>query len=184
MKKNLIFIAAGFTTLLAINTSPKAQAKSIAENAILKNTVENNADPAVEFNYAVAGDVNLVHTKAARNFAKRFKTATDVTWFEAADGYRAQFETSGRKTWVDYDKKGNWVHTIRIYGEKELPSDVRSQVKSVYYDYAMKLVHEIELPVDGLYYIVHLEGENTLIDLRIHNDEMEVLHEFVKSIVK
>ena len=184
MKKNLFFIAAGLITLLAINTKSKAQARSIAEGALQKKSAGYTADAATELKYAVVGNLKPVHTKAVRNFVKHFKTATNVTWFDATDGYRAVFEAAGIKTWVDYDKKGIWLHTIRTYDEKTLSREIRHQVKSIYYDHAIKLVHEIELPgipQNTTCYIILLENETTLVELRLYDGEMDVLKEWVKK---
>jgi uncharacterized protein YkuJ len=180
MKKNLILAVAGLISLMAINTAAWAQTKNISKNEGMKILpAHDSATPALS--YRVAGKLELINTRVARNFEKNFMPVTNVTWYEMSDGYRATFELNKIQTWVNYDRKDNWLHTIRIYGEKELTAEVRHQVKSAYYDHVIKFVHEIEQPGNIITYIVHLEGEKTLIDLKLCNDEMKVLKEFVKS---
>ena len=161
--------------------------ESLAQIKSEKNPIENKSADFVaseEFNRFIDGKPESVNTKAARDFNRRFKQSTAVTWLEATDGYRAKFENDGVTVWVDYDKKGCWTHTIRIYGEQRLPAEIRHIVKSTYYDHSIKTIHEVELPNDApnnRCYLIRLENEKTFMDLRLYNGEMEVIRQFTKN---
>jgi len=96
------------------------------------------------------------------------------------DGFRAKFTVDGIKYRVDYDKKGNYQHTERTYSEKYLPNDIRSIVKSTYYDYAITQVEEVTKPHTETTYVVHLEGKQNWINVRVQNGEIEEFQKFGK----
>ena len=89
------------------------------------------------------GDVN---SKAIRNFARFYKSISDEKWYEIPDALMATFTIKDIDYRDDYDKKGNWLHTMRTYDENKLPADIRHLVKSSYYDYNIMFVQEIENP--------------------------------------
>jgi len=182
MKKYWIITAASIIGLLIL------QINSFSQMNLEKSPVETKPTNFVlgadELNHYIEGKPEAVLSKAVRDFGKRFKQSMAVTWLEAHDGYRAKFDNDGITIWVDYDKKGCWTHTIRIYGEHNLPPDIRHLVKSNYYDHAIKTVHEIEFPnqvAEGLCYIIRLENEKSFMDLRFYNGEMEVIKQWMKN---
>ena len=181
MKKYFLLTAASIVALLILHSDTFAQIKS-DKTPIANKSVDFVASE--ESNRFIDGKSESVNTKAARDFNRRFKLSAAVTWLEAADGYRAKFENDGVTIWVDYDRKGCWTHTIRIYGEQRLPAEIRHIVKSTYYDHSIKTVHEVELPNDdpgNRCYLIRLENEKTFIDLRLYDGEMEVIRQWTKN---
>lgn len=130
---------------------------------------------------ASAIHLNDISTKAVRDFKKAFKTAADEKWYEMPDGYRVTFTSAGTRCRLDYDKKGNWQHTIRYYDEKKLPTEVRRLVVSTYLDYSIRNVEEIEVPRQGLSYIIHLEGQTNWINVKVLDGEIFELEKITKS---
>ena len=122
-----------------------------------------------------------VRSKAVRNFARFYKNISDEKWYEIPDALIALFTINNIDYRVDYDKKGNWLHTMRTYSENKLPGDIRHLVKSSYYDYNIMFVQEIEKPRETFTYVVHLEGKTKLINLRVSNGEMDEWQKFDKS---
>jgi len=116
-------------------------------------------------------DQKNVSSKAIKNFNKTFKNVTDEKWYEMPDGYRANFTLNGIRCRLDYDKKGNWMHTIKYYDEKKLPLEVRRLVVSSYLDYSIRTVEEIEAPHEVKFYVIHLEGETEWINIKVSNNE-------------
>ena len=164
MKKTIFFCAALVISFSAlVNTA-------VAQNA------QNEQMPA-----EINAPVNAISSKAVRNFTKEFKQTSDEAWFVVDDGFVVKFTQNEVETRADYDKKGNWLHTIRTYGENKLPADIRHLVKSSYYDYNILQVQEIEKPSNAFTYIVHLEGPAKLINLKVINGEMEEWQRFDKS---
>ena len=82
---------------------------------------------------------------------------------------------------VAYTKKGNLLRTIRSYNEDKMQPDLRQIVKITYYDYEITRVHEIEIPLSLVTYVVQLAGKKEIIDLRIYDGEIEVMRQFNKS---
>jgi hypothetical protein len=118
--------------------------------------------------------------KAVRNFKKTWQHVDNETWYAITDGYRARFIEDGVLYHVTYNKNGKWLHTMRQYDETKLEREVRAQVKSVYYDYNILLIEEIEQAMKPLTYIIHMEDPVSFKNIRIRDREMEVVTEINK----
>jgi hypothetical protein len=115
--------------------------------------------------------------KAVRNFWQTFGDSKNETWYYLPEGALAEFQENGVSYRVSYSKKGEWVYTLKQYTEKELPEDVRAQVKSVYYDYRIGWVKEVDQA--GMFvYLVHIENERESKTIRLADGEMEVAEVF------
>lgn len=126
-----------------------------------------------------AGYLNNVHVRAMRDFVKRNNTATHVEWMVADDGYVAKYTgKNNSQCRTVYNCRGNYAYTIRQYDEAHMPRDVRKLIKSVYYDYTINLVEEIELRAKSLIYVVHVQDETTLKNIRVCDGEMEVIEDY------
>lgn len=123
---------------------------------------------------------NDINSKARKNFLKMYKNVSGENWNELPGGMRVKFILNSIQYWVDYNKKGNWLQTIRFYYENELSPEIRDLVKNDYYNYSIKWVKEIEKPKDIRTYIVHLEGQKDWINLRVHDGEMDEWQKFIK----
>jgi hypothetical protein len=144
------------------------------------NDKSNPANPEVSHSVVPKEEPAFVNTKAAKDFKKTFKGVSNEEWYEMPDGFRAKFTIGDIKYRVDFDKKGNYQHTERTYSEEYLPTDIRSIVKSSYYDYAITQVEEVKKPQTDITYIVHLEGKKDWINLRIQNSQMAELQKYNK----
>jgi hypothetical protein len=69
---------------------------------------------------------------------------------------------------------------MRQYAETKLNREVRAQVKSVYFDYNIILVEEIQRCAKPLTYVIHLEDKVSFKNIRICDREMEVMTEIGK----
>ena len=94
-----------------------------------------------------------------RSFLKIYKDVSGEKWIEVKEGFVAMFNYNGMDYQVAYTKKGNLLRTIRSYNEDKMPADLRHLVKSTYYDYAITRVHEIEIPLNPITYVVQLLGK-------------------------
>jgi hypothetical protein len=177
--KKIIFTGLGMTLpMLAISLISYGQTTHTG----LRFT-ENTTPAETSVSKASVGALSRsdVKSKAAKDFASTYKGISSENWFEEPNGFLAMFTSKDVRYRLDYDKKGNWLCTIRTYDESELPADLRRLVKSSYYDYNIIGVNEIEMPRDNFTYIVYLVGKTNLINLRIHDGEMEEWQKFVKS---
>src|ERR1051326_4039193 len=89
-------------------------------------------------------DRNNVNVRGVKNFVKSYKNVAGEKWFELKSGFVAMFGLDDIDYQVAYDKKGNWLRTIRSYGEAKLSQDLRHTINSIYYDYDINRVQEIE----------------------------------------
>jgi len=177
--KRIIF--GGFaTTLLALLIG----VISYGQVDITSPRSSNDIPPAgssISKNFSSSVDRNNLKSRTVRNFGRSYKNISSEKWYEVPDGFIAGFILDDINYRVDYDKRGNWLHTIRTYNENKLPPDVRHLVKSSYYDYNITLVQEIEQPRYNFTYIIHLEGKTEFFNLRVHDGEMEEWQKLVKS---
>ena len=124
--------------------------------------------------------VSEMTSKTVRNFWQLFGDSKNENWFHLENGSLAEFEDKGIHYRAFFDRKGNWIYTVKLYTEKELPKDVRAEVRSTYYDYAIGHVTEVN-QAQLVVYLVHIENEQEWKTIRVAADgEMEVAEAFVK----
>jgi hypothetical protein len=173
MKKNFLTGFTGMFLLLVISVSSNGQLG--ITNGQLSGDLTSFEKSAVKIE---SGEVSQ---KAVRDLAKSFKNVSGENWYGVKDGFVAMFDAGDIQYQVSYDKKGNWLFTIRSYRESTLPDDIRHMVKSSYYDYSINLVQEVERPVASKAYIIQLVGKTDLLKLKIFDGEMQVLERLNKS---
>lgn len=174
MKKNFLTSITGMFLFLVLNMAANGQMVStntrVAEDFISATTPHSSSIES-----------SKVNQKAVKDLAKSFKNVSGEQWYAVQDGFVAMFNLDDIDHQVSYDKKGNWLFTIRSYRESKLPDDIRHMVRSSYYDYDINLVQEVEKPVTPKAYIIQLVGKTELMKLKIFDGEMQVLQRFNKS---
>ena len=125
---------------------------------------------------------NTININAVRKFVRDFKDAKNVTWVKTNDGYVARFANDFTQITVAYDTRGSWTYTFKKYGENEMPVDVRTFVKSTFFDYAIAEVTEISVPEErnSVIYRVLIKYDGNFKILQIRNKEMEVVSDYTK----
>ena len=124
--------------------------------------------------------VSELTSKTVRNFWRLFGDSKNENWFHLENGYLAEFAENGKHYRAFFDRKGDWIYTVKQYSEKELPKDVRAEVRSTYYDYAIGHVTEVN-QAQLVVYLVHIEDAQEWKTIRVAADgEMEAVEEFVK----
>ncbi|MBS1604201.1 MAG: hypothetical protein JST42_16155 [Bacteroidetes bacterium] len=128
-----------------------------------------------------AGSLLFVNTRALRNFGKSYSSAVDAEWQALKDGgWQVRFVSDSIRYRALYSGKGNWLFTIGSYNENRLPRDVRSIVKTTYYDYAITYIDEVSAPGQPTTYLVQIQDEKAIKILQVADGEMETLRELVK----
>jgi hypothetical protein len=175
MKNTLkIFIAAAIV-VLAITGNAKARPNIINTSNETRSLISLKNNDEKRSNVSSA-----INTRALKSFQKQFKNATDVSWYAADKGYIASFTKDDIKTFVDYDRRGTWNHTIRYYDEKKLPTDIRYRIKSYYIDYEIAGVIEVNVN-DKTVYMIYLQDQAVLKTIRICDGEMEEIGTYMRS---
>jgi len=124
--------------------------------------------------------LSSIPSRAVKDFHKSFKGIKNEEWSKLTDGYIAKFTEGSIVTRVGYNSKGGWVHTIRYYSEKQLPSDIRDRVKSIYYDYTIFNVAEVYF-TDEPVYLVYIQDNTHLKTIRIYDGQMEEVQNFIRG---
>jgi hypothetical protein len=182
MKKILYSLFIGLSLMTVIGNPLYAQNASVASSSDFKANIRQldaMGIPAATGVYIP--DSKVVNLKAVKDFQSRFTNASDEKWFFTNDGYEAFFVQSGSGNRAFYDKKGRWTCSVISYGESKLPQDIRTEIRSTYYDMTISHVQEIQNP-DHSVYIVTLEDKSTIRVLKVNEEgEMKVLQELSKG---
>ena len=124
--------------------------------------------------------LNEINTRVLRSFMANYWNATNPQWVKYAEGFVVYFKSDSIQHRVYYDNTGGLQCTIRQYSEKDLPREIRHMVKSVYYDYSIFLIDEVTVD-SKTSYIIKIQDNTSLKEIKIEDGEMEVTHEFIKS---
>jgi hypothetical protein len=120
------------------------------------------------------------NSKAVNDFNRRFNKVSDAWWLSDNNGFTSYFKEDGFTNRVAYDRKGNWIYTMIYYNESRLPKNVRSVVKSEFYDLTIVLVKEVQT-MYGKVYVVNLEDKTTIRIVKVNDEgEMETVQEIIK----
>ena len=182
MKKILYSLFIGLSSMTVIGNPLYAQNGSVALNSHFKATIRQLDAMGIPSATGVyIPDSKVVNLKAVKDFQSRFTNASDEKWFFTNDGFEAFFVQSGFGNRAYYDKKGRWTCSVITYGESKLPPDIRTQVRSTYYDMTISHIQEIK-NADHSVYIVVLEDKSTIRVLKINDEgEMKVMQELSKG---
>jgi hypothetical protein len=103
-----------------------------------------------------------VNIRAVRDFKKRNPEVSDAIWTGSDKGFNARFLEDEAYTTITYSQAGRWKQSMKRYSEPRLPKEIRSRVKSIYYDYAILMVSEMQwdLTQEPVYYVHMQSGYN------------------------
>ena len=166
MKRSLIF---AFISIWAIKGNLYAQTST---SVVLDNVKSLNKS---------SGYLNHISTRAARDFVERYPDVENARWFAAKNGFIVRYSLDSLDTRTAYDLRGNWVYTIKVYGEAKMPRNIRHLIKTTYYDYTITLTEEIDRPNEHKIYLVHMYDATTWKNVRVRDGEVTVVEEFKKG---
>jgi hypothetical protein len=118
--------------------------------------------------------------RATRDFWQRAGEQKDEQWYKSSQGYVAEYAAGPVQGRFVYNLKGDWAYSILTYGERELPEEVRKEVRSNYYDYSVTWVKEVR-EADAVAYVVHLEDEASWKEVVVQDGDMRVLKALYKQ---
>jgi hypothetical protein len=101
------------------------------------------------------------------DFKIRYTDASKVLWIANTEGFVSYFTKGGLLNRVYYDKKGHWIFSVLMYYEDRLPRNIRSNVKSQYFDMAITLVEELQTE-EHKAYVVYLEDHLNIKILKVN----------------
>ena len=121
-----------------------------------------------------------VSQRALNAFSKKFPDASQVKWSRVGNKYGISFMDDDKQHRCLYNVKGNLIYTLRYGSEKDLPRDIRKDIKREYVDY--DITQAVETHEDNRnVWIVNLDDDNTLVTVAIENGSMEELNHYKKS---
>lgn len=171
-----------FVIALALINSAQAQVVTLCSASQHVFSSRAEAISALKSGFSSHKYLNELNMRATRDFLRRFQNPTDVQWSKSCRGYQVTCNDQGIKCRTAYNNNGGWLYTIRSYDEWKLPKDVRSLVRSTYYDYHIIQVDEIlqhgnEEPT----YLVHMKDERSWKNVIIKDGEIIEREEYVKG---
>ena len=123
---------------------------------------------------------NEIDSRAKRDFSNTYKNVSNEIWTVTDEGYNVNFSIDEIRYSIRYDKKGYRLFTLRKYSEKQLPKNIRTLVRSTYFDYSIKSVDEIVKSLNPPVYVVLLEGDKEWIKVRVEDGEMTEIEKIDK----
>lgn len=181
MKKILLAVLAGLIPALSVTNELKAQTP---ETSNYREPVKHRnkwKDIGVPDNSKTIG-INPVNSKALKSFNKLYNVE-NAKWSEGKECITAIYTSNDVENYIYFDKKGHWTGAMKIYKENKMPADIRKIVKREYYDYKILLVQEVETVVNIHFptYILTIEDEKNIKQIRIQNRDMDVYEEFKRG---
>lgn len=152
--------------------------------AFLSSVFTLSAQSSVDFGYtkpSLSGKrIIAPNFQADKHFRNYFKRAINETWVEKEDGYRVRFYENDIRFMIDYNKKGEWISTIKSYDETLLSKEIANAVMTQFLGYS--IVHVIEIHTKKVnLHLVKIENKYLLKTVRVINGEMDVLEEYRKG---
>jgi hypothetical protein len=183
MKKILFTLTMGLTFITAlVNCSYGQNSRNNIESNARKNFMPSIRSLARLANPDLSGasilSRNEINIWAVRDFLDRFDKVENVLWFSTPKGgFEAYFVQDGYGNRVVYDKKGGWQISLINYSEDRLPRDIRKAIKTIYYDFDIFLVEEVNT-IEGVEYVVYLEDKSNVRLVKMNRaGELEVLQD-------
>jgi hypothetical protein len=147
----------------------------------------NGQNESLAFENAVlaepAGSITEARNlKAETNFMKVYRHATQIEWSTLKDkSWMCRFYIDNIFHRAFYSHKGQWLGTVSSYEGSKLDKNISDKIKSIYYDYSIVFVNQIDMAINKTLYIVEIQNQKSIKKVRFDNDEMEVVQEFEKN---
>lgn len=122
----------------------------------------------------------IVSEKVSKSFATLFKSAQEPKWFKSDKDYVVDFIMNNQKNKAEFTKNGILVYHMAWGNEKQMPADIRTIVKSKYFDYSIVSTLEINYQ-DQKAWIVNVEDAGHYLVLRVLDGTMDVWDKMGKA---
>ncbi|UKJ06165.1 hypothetical protein [Solitalea lacus] len=125
----------------------------------------------------------IINQKVSKSFHDLFKSATNVKWVEIDQRFVAKFIMDDQKNQAVFTKNGELVYHLTYGFEKNLPKEIRAQVKSKYFDYS--ITSAIHVSQEGRsIWLVGLEDSQYLISVRLEDGSMNEIERLTNITIK
>lgn len=122
----------------------------------------------------------VVSDKVSKSFDRLFKDAVAPQWYEVSKRIVVNFIMNDKKNKAVFTKSGSLVYHLTYGSEADLPTDVRSIVKSKYFDY--EITSAVNVDIDGRsIWVVNIEDAKQIFVLRVEDGSMDVIDKLSKT---
>ncbi len=128
----------------------------------------------------VTATKKAVPERVWKNFRSYFGNAENPKWYMANKDYLVKFMTDEKLNHALFTKRGSLVYHISYGYEKNLPDDIRSQVRKAYLDYTITRAIKV-MEADRLIWVINLEDNKRLILVRVEEGELEEVEKLDKT---
>ncbi len=105
-------------------------------------------------------DINI-SPKVLNIFNETFNNVKNIKWFKVEVTFIAAFDQNDIHTRIDYDKDGNFLSSVRYYGESNLPFNILLKIKEKYKGKTIKIITEL-IKEDSIKYSINVEDEENI----------------------
>ncbi|HLG39217.1 MAG TPA: hypothetical protein VI461_06090 [Chitinophagaceae bacterium] len=116
-----------------------------------------------------AGEVK-VSSKVLDAFQTEFATASDITWSEGSNFYKASFIFNGQHVSAFYSTEGELMGTSRYISSLDLPIGLQASLKKGYSNYWIADLFEVSNS-EGTSYYITLENADSKVVLKSANGD-------------
>lgn len=162
MKRQVFMLVfSGLVSLLGINSTS-------AQISLNEVTISGNISKTV------------VNDKVSSSFSRLFKNVEAPQWFVVNKNYLVNFIYNDQKNRALFTKGGKMIYRLIYANENEMPKNVRSIVKSKYFDHA--IISTIMVDQDGRsIWVINVEDPTEILVLRVEEGEMSLIDTIKKT---
>jgi hypothetical protein len=165
MKKKLISLVCGGLAFALAVTNSFAQSFNV-----------NQMEPVF-----ITGTPVKVYENVQVEFHKQFPEAENVKWFKHDDkNYVVTFYVDDLFHRALLNRKGHVKYQICYGKEKDLPVDIRKEVKRMYVEHNITSASKVQ-EANRLIWVIQVEDDTNLVFVRSENGEIEEVHKYIKS---
>ncbi|HTL07786.1 MAG TPA: hypothetical protein VL307_06000 [Chitinophagaceae bacterium] len=153
-----------------------ALALGVAANTNAQDSVVIKTLPPV----TVTATTVRIPPRTWKSFASYFPGAYNSRFYKLNRDWLAKFVLDSQQNRALFTGKGQLLYHISYGYEKNLPEELRQQVKSVYYDYDITRAIKV---TEGqrVVWVINVENSKELILLRLEDGEMESVEKLTKD---
>ena len=121
-----------------------------------------------------------VSNELSKAFKKSFPGAQDLKWYKLDQDYLAKFIKDDLAHNALFKKNGFLKYDISYGHESNLPAQTHELIQGAYKDYNITTAINVKSAGRDIW-VVHLEGLNNLVTVRVEDQDLEEVERFEKS---
>jgi hypothetical protein len=121
-----------------------------------------------------------VSAKVNKAFSQHFKGASHLRWYQLEQQFLVKFIQNDQENHALLTKRGQLIYHISFGEEQHLPAEVRSIIKSIYYDHKITRVLKVNQNERSVW-VISIEDDKEHIMARVENMELEETQRIQKS---